>query len=166
MKRLIMLMFLCLFGGALAQRSATVAGTSRPYHVSHGADRPTTRSLMPRAVAVDHVEVEAGAKFVTVYFSDSIGGQSTTSGGWDTHGFNNTRMYPIIEKYHLPITDQTLPTFLEDLDERGLLESTLVVWVGEFGPTYVGDAERVEEVFATQFDGGQGHGALRAGAAG
>lgn len=79
--------------------------------------------------------VEAGTKFVTVYFSGSIGGQSTTGGGWDTHGFNNTRMYPIIEKYHLPLTDQTLPTFLSDLDDRGLLDSTLVVWMGEFGRT-------------------------------
>jgi len=79
--------------------------------------------------------VEAGAKFVTVYFSENIGGQSTESGGWDTHGFNNTRMFPIIEKYHLPITEQTLPTLLNDLDERGLLETTLVVWMGEFGRT-------------------------------
>jgi len=79
--------------------------------------------------------VEAGTKFVTVYFSESIGGQSTESGGWDTHGFNNTRMFPIIEKYHLPITEQTLPTLLTDLDERGLLDSTLVVWMGEFGRT-------------------------------
>lgn len=79
--------------------------------------------------------VEAGTKFVTVYFSGNIGGQSTTGGGWDTHGFNNTRMYPIIEKYHLPLTDQTLPVFLEDMDERGLLEDTLVVWMGEFGRT-------------------------------
>ena len=79
--------------------------------------------------------VEAGAKFVTVYFSENIGGQSTTSGGWDTHGFNNTRMYPIVEKYHLPMTDQTLPTLLHDLDNRGLLDSTLVVWMGEFGRT-------------------------------
>src|SRR5262249_12820536 len=65
--------------------------------------------------------VEAGVKFVTVYFDVSIGGQSTESGGWDTHGFNNTRMFPIIEKRHLPITDQTLPTLLTDLDDRGLL---------------------------------------------
>jgi hypothetical protein len=79
--------------------------------------------------------VEAGAKFVTVYFSDSIGGQSDKGGGWDTHGFNNTHMYPIVEKYHLPITDQTLPTLLNDLDCRGLLDSTLVVWMGEFGRT-------------------------------
>jgi hypothetical protein len=79
--------------------------------------------------------VEAGTKIVTVYFSSNIGGQSTESGGWDTHGFNNTRMYPIIQKYHLPITDQTLPTFLNDMDERGLLDDTLVVWMGEFGRT-------------------------------
>ena len=57
------------------------------------------------------------------------------SGGWDTHGFNNTRMFPIIEKYHLPITEQTLPTLLIDLEERGLLDETLVVWMGEFGRT-------------------------------
>lgn len=88
--------------------------------------------------------VEAGAKFVTVYFSSSIGGQSTTSGGWDTHGFNNTKMYPIIKDYHLPITDQTLPTFLEDMDSRGLLDETLVVWMGEFGrtPRINGNASR------------------------
>ena len=79
--------------------------------------------------------VEAGVKFVTVYFDESIGGQSTTSGGWDTHGFNDTRMYPIIEKRHLPITDETMPTFLEDMDQRGLLKDTLVVWMGEFGRT-------------------------------
>lgn len=79
--------------------------------------------------------VEAGVRFVNVYFSDTIGGQSTTRGGWDTHGFNNTRMYPIVEKFHLPITDQTLPTLLTDLDERGLLDTTLVVWMGEFGRT-------------------------------
>lgn len=79
--------------------------------------------------------VEAGTKFVTVYFAPSIGGQSTTEGGWDTHGFNNTRMFPIVEKYHLPITEQTLPTLLTDLDERGLLDTTLVVWMGEFGRT-------------------------------
>jgi hypothetical protein len=79
--------------------------------------------------------VESGVKFVNVYFSNTIGGQSNKSGGWDTHGFNNTRMFPIIEQFHLPLTDQTLPTLLTDLDERGLLDTTLVVWMGEFGRT-------------------------------
>ncbi len=79
--------------------------------------------------------VEAGVKFVTVNFAQSIGGRTTTEGGWDTHGFDNTRMFPIMEKYHLPMTEQTLPTLLNDLEERGLLDDTLVVWAGEFGRT-------------------------------
>jgi Protein of unknown function (DUF1501) len=79
--------------------------------------------------------VESGVKFVTVYFSNSIGGRRVNDGGWDTHGFDDTRMYEIVDKYQLPITDQTLPTLLDDLDSRGLLEETLVVWMGEFGRT-------------------------------
>jgi hypothetical protein len=79
--------------------------------------------------------VEAGVKFVTVYFSRSIGGRRVNEGGWDTHGFDNTRMYQIVDKYQHPITDQTLPTLLDDLEDRGMLEDTLVVWMGEFGRT-------------------------------
>ena len=79
--------------------------------------------------------VESGVKVVTVYFSASIGGRRVGSGGWDTHGFDNTRMYKIVDKYHLPLTDQTLPTLLDDLEQRGLLDETLVVWMGEFGRT-------------------------------
>ena len=78
--------------------------------------------------------VESGVKFVNVYFSNNIGGR-TTSGGWDTHGFDNTRMYPILRDYQLPITDQTLPALILDLKERGLLDETLIVWMGEFGRT-------------------------------
>jgi hypothetical protein len=77
--------------------------------------------------------VEAGTKFVTVYFSSNIGGD--VGSGWDTHGNNDKKMYPILEKYHFPMTEQTLPTLLEELDQRGLLETTLVVWMGEFGRT-------------------------------
>ncbi len=78
--------------------------------------------------------VEAGVKFVNVYFSNNIGGRRL-EGGWDTHGFDNTRMYPILQNYQLPLTEQTLPTLLNDLEERGLLDETLVVWMGEFGRT-------------------------------
>src|SRR5205807_7485122 len=67
--------------------------------------------------------VEAGAKFINVYFSNSIGGDA---GGWDTHGFGGKPMYPILKKHLLPVTDQTLPALLDDLDQRGLLDTTLV----------------------------------------
>jgi uncharacterized protein (DUF1501 family) len=40
-----------------------------------------------------------------------------------------------MQKYQLPLTDQVLPTFLNDLDDRGLLDDVLVVWMGEFGRT-------------------------------
>lgn len=79
--------------------------------------------------------VEHGVKFVTVYFAASIGGRSKTDGGWDTHGFDNTRMYEILPEWHLPMTDHTLPVLLNDLSDRGLLDDTLVLWMGEFGRT-------------------------------
>jgi hypothetical protein len=72
--------------------------------------------------------VEAGLRFVTVYFAPTIGmGQGT--GGWDTHNHNFTDL----KNRLLPITDRSLSALLEDLDARGLLGETLVVWMGEFG---------------------------------
>jgi hypothetical protein len=78
--------------------------------------------------------VEAGARFVNVYFANNIGGRSN-SGGWDTHAFDAVPMYPILKNYLLPVTDQAVPTLLDDLASRGLLDDTLVVWMGEFGRT-------------------------------
>ena len=74
--------------------------------------------------------VEAGVKFTTVYLSPSIGG---CEGGWDTHGFNDKPMDPVLKNYLLPLADQTLSALLEDLETRGLLDSTIVLWMGEFG---------------------------------
>jgi hypothetical protein len=71
--------------------------------------------------------VEAGVRFVTVYYSEFIGGKG--SGGWDTHGDNFNQL----KERLLPNTDQTVPTLIEDLAARGLLDETLVVWMGEFG---------------------------------
>lgn len=75
--------------------------------------------------------IEAGARFVNVYFSRSIGG---TGGGWDYHG-NNGESTPKRLDELLPITDQTLSALVEDLENRGLLDEVMVVWAGEFGRT-------------------------------
>lgn len=75
--------------------------------------------------------VEAGAKFVNVYFARAIGGKGN---GWDYHGFNKEDPKERLNEL-LPMTDQTLPALLNDLEDRGMLDSTLVVWVGEFGRT-------------------------------
>jgi len=72
--------------------------------------------------------VEAGVRFVSVYFSASIGG---ANGGWDTHGDNFNQL----KRRLLPITDLAVPALIQDLQARGLLDETLVVWMGEFGRT-------------------------------
>jgi hypothetical protein len=74
--------------------------------------------------------IESGVRFVTVYFSRFIGG-SDEKGGWDTHGYNTKQL----KERLLPITDQAVPTLIADLKSRGLLDETLVVWMGEFGRT-------------------------------
>jgi hypothetical protein len=64
--------------------------------------------------------VEAGVRFVTV-----------SLGGWDTHQDNFARLKDRL----LPPLDQTLSALIEDLDQRGLLDSTIVYCAGEFGRT-------------------------------
>jgi hypothetical protein len=74
--------------------------------------------------------VEAGVSLVTVNWEDEtkIDGVNTC---WDTHQDN----FPKLKNLLCPIFDRAFPAFIEDLDQRGLLESTLVVAVGEFGRT-------------------------------
>ena len=69
--------------------------------------------------------IEAGVAFVTL--NDRGMGQL----GWDTHQQN----FPRIKDTLAPPVDQGVSTLLADLDDRGLLESTLVVMLGEFGRT-------------------------------
>ncbi len=63
--------------------------------------------------------VERGVPFITI-----------NSGGWDTHRDHFKAM-----KRLLPPIDQGFSALLEDLTEKGLLDSTIVTWFGEFGRT-------------------------------
>ncbi|WP_309721891.1 DUF1501 domain-containing protein [Armatimonas sp.] len=64
--------------------------------------------------------VEGGVRFVTV-----------SSGGWDTHnnGFNN------LSRNLLPTLDKGVAAFIDDLQQRGLLKTTMVIVMSEFGRT-------------------------------
>ncbi len=53
-----------------------------------------------------------------------------TLGGWDTHQNNFARVKDLSQQI-----DQPMSALIEDLKQRGLLESTLIVWMGEFGRT-------------------------------
>jgi hypothetical protein len=72
--------------------------------------------------------VEAGVRLVTVYWGGKV---NNPLPHWDTHFNNNRRLRDEL----LPPFDQCFSAFLEDLAQRGLLESTLVVCTGEFGRT-------------------------------
>jgi uncharacterized protein (DUF1501 family) len=64
--------------------------------------------------------IEAGTRFVTI-----------SNGGWDTHGNN----FQTLRTRLLPPVDSAFSSLLADLEDRGLLEDTLVLWMGEFGRT-------------------------------
>lgn len=76
--------------------------------------------------------VEAGVAFITLDLS-----YHTASGTWDTHGDNIPPYGGIWNGLRplLPLFDHLLTTLVSDLDQRGLLDNTLVIAMGEFGRT-------------------------------
>jgi hypothetical protein len=76
--------------------------------------------------------VEHGVPFVQVNWSDHVEAEEDAGdGGWDNH----YRNFQLMQDRQAPWLDQTLPALLTDLQQRGLLASTLVVAIGEFGRT-------------------------------
>jgi hypothetical protein len=72
--------------------------------------------------------VEAGSKFVTVFW-DGFG--QFASCAWDTHANH----YPRLKEYLLPGFDLAYSGLIYDLEARGLLDETLVLWMSEHGRT-------------------------------
>jgi len=97
--------------------------------------------------------IEAGARFITINHAVQGGlfGDAATAGTWDNHDclFDSMMSFagrpsivPAESNWHrydgpgnLPQLDMSLSTLLDDLDQRGLLDTTLVVAMGEFGRT-------------------------------
>ena len=71
--------------------------------------------------------VEQGVPFIEIGLS-SVEGQQAF--GWDTHSNN----FPTVKGF-CDVLDPAWATLIDDLHERGLLDSTLIVWMGEFGRT-------------------------------
>ncbi|MEO8499114.1 MAG: DUF1501 domain-containing protein, partial [Planctomycetota bacterium] len=55
----------------------------------------------------------------------------TDSPAWDNHADNSKRLKTVL----MPPMDLAYSALLEDLEQRGMLDDTLVVWIGEFGRT-------------------------------
>jgi hypothetical protein len=82
--------------------------------------------------------IEHGVKFVEVMHPSY----------WDTHGGQLEG-----QKKHSQVLDQPMAALLSDLNDRGLLEETLVVWMGEFGRDFSG-GNHYAKAWTTIFAGG------------
>ena len=78
--------------------------------------------------------VEAGVPYINVIWNHSNRGQDLDANdddlyGWDTHN----DIFDALRDRLLPRFDESFAAFIDDLDQRGLLDQTLVVCMGEFG---------------------------------
>ncbi|MBL8220928.1 MAG: DUF1501 domain-containing protein [Bryobacterales bacterium] len=101
------------------------SGTTRRLY---GLDEPRTQSFGARCLMARRL-VERGVRFVQVW-----SGSTTGDLDWDGHKQCDENHRRQAAKTDLPVAG-----LLEDLASRGLLESTLVVWGGEFGRTPTSD---------------------------
>ncbi|HZY88945.1 MAG TPA: DUF1501 domain-containing protein [Gemmataceae bacterium] len=97
-----------------------VARETPQTHRLYGLDRPVTRPYGARCLMARRL-VERGVRFVQIFMA----GQP-----WDTHNNNAAATRGCCEQTDLPVAG-----LLTDLKRRGLLETTLVFWGGEFGRT-------------------------------
>ncbi len=96
---------------------------NRALRATYGANFFGQACLMSRRL------VEAGARYVQIKWYDIVAYDA-----WDCHGAELPGMMRM-EQQLCPRLDQGLSALFDDLDERGLLDSTLVVVAGEFGRT-------------------------------
>jgi hypothetical protein len=90
----------------------------------YGLDQPATEDFGRRCLLARRL-VERGVRFVQVW-----SGPQGAANNWDNHGSIIGELPPIALGM-----DQPAAALLEDLDSRGLLEDTLVIWTTEFGRT-------------------------------
>lgn len=98
------------------------------------------RHLFGQSALMARRLVEAGARFVTVHY-DCCDGYS-----WDSH-----RNSDDVRKHLMPTTDQAASALILDLEERGLLDETMVVMVGEMGRTPKANANWGRDHWSTLF---------------
>lgn len=92
---------------------------------TNGAEQGYGRNLRGQNLLLARRLVEAGVPFVNVYDFKQQGQN------WDSHASN----FDQHKRFLLPPADRALAALITDLEERGLLDSTLVIATGEFGRT-------------------------------
>lgn len=110
------------------------------------------RNLFGQSVLLARRLVEAGVKYVTVHY-DAVDGYS-----WDSHLHSED-----VKKFLLPSLDKALSSLLIDLDQRGLLDETLVVCLGEMGRTPAANPTWGRGHWSTLFPAVMAGGGIRGG---
>ena len=87
------------------------------------------RTRFGQSVLLARRLIEAGVSLVQVNWTKME--EKPNTGDWDTHQKNTS----CLKDFLMPYMDRAFSALIEDLDERGLLDETLVVWQGEFGRT-------------------------------
>lgn len=87
------------------------------------------RGKFAQSVLLARRLIEAGTALVQINWQQIEGKEN--HGSWDTH----IKHHESLKGWLMPIMDQCYSALLTDLEERGLLEETLVAWVCEFGHT-------------------------------
>ena len=104
--------------------------------------------------------VETGARFVQVNWSSHVEPvEDTGDGGWDMHD----RHFQQFQDRHAWMLDQAASALLDDLSQRGLLDETVVVAVGEFGRTPKINAKAGRDHWQQCYSGIVAGGGLRGG---
>lgn len=89
------------------------------------------RTLFGQSTLIARRLIEQGVKFVNVTWDLFWGPVNVDYDAWDTH----TKNFHILKNNKLPGFDQTFSALLEDLEQRGLLDETLIVVMSEMGRT-------------------------------
>lgn len=113
-----------------APEALDLAGESMSMHKLYGTDRPECATFGRQCLMARKL-VERGVRFVQIFAGKGVGGDGSVNDvPWDCHSDVETN-HRSCGQY----TDQPAAALLSDLQSRGLLESTLVIWGGEFGRT-------------------------------
>jgi hypothetical protein len=121
-----------LLGGSAARQAFDLSLEPASVRERYGRSRYAQSVLLARRL------VEAGTSIVRINWTRIK--DKPNQGGWDTHASHSQAC----KDFLMPMMDQAYSALLTDLAERGLLDQTLVVWLGEFGrtPRFNGNAGR------------------------
>ena len=128
------------------RKAFDLKGESEALRTRYGRNSLGQGALLARRL------IESGVRFVSI-----------SRGGWDNHG----GIFNALRNQRLPELDAAYATLISDLSDRGMLDETMVVWMGEFGRTprvnMTGGRDHWPKVMSVALAGGGVKGGVQVG---